>query len=374
MIRNLEEFSGNKEVSADVCIVGAGAAGITLAREFVGASFNVCVLEAGTFDYDLRAQSLYEGRNIGFPYYPLDAVRSRYFGGTTNHWAGACRPLDDIDFEIRPSIPHSGWPVSKSDLDPYYVRAHDVCKLGPYIYDPSYWATSEAQPLSFATNDIQTAMMQAQPTRFGPTYRDELDQARDVDIYLSANVVDLESSPDGQAIRRVHAKSFGGRELIVSAKVFILATGAIENARLLLASNRIHKSGLGNQYDLVGRYFMEHLSLPGAILAISNADQLPSALYQGAVTNGVSGLAFLVPSAALQRREGMLNIRAFLVSSSAEELSAKANEAVLSAGFIWNDLRAGRMPRNFERHLRNVITDIDGVAIYSYQRSYHQSR
>lgn len=126
-------------VDTDVCIVGAGAAGITLAKEFINAPFRVCVLESGGFEYDAATQSLYAGDTAGQPYFPLDVCRLRYFGGTTNHWSGFCRPLDDLDFQVRDWVPHSGWPFPKSELIPYYERAQAVCELGPFAYEYADW-------------------------------------------------------------------------------------------------------------------------------------------------------------------------------------------------------------------------------------------
>lgn len=98
-------------LQADVCIVGAGAAGITLARELAGASRRVLLLESGGFTADLNTQALYQGRNTGLTYFPLTVCRLRHFGGSTNHWEGECRPSDAIDFEAREGIPMSGWPT-----------------------------------------------------------------------------------------------------------------------------------------------------------------------------------------------------------------------------------------------------------------------
>ncbi|PIG93772.1 NAD(P)-binding protein [Gloeocapsopsis sp. IPPAS B-1203] len=91
----------NTLIESDVCIVGAGAAGITLARELRGQPYKICLLESGGLDFDEVAQSLYQGANVGVPYFPLSESRARYFGGSTNLWGGTCRPLDDIDFEYR---------------------------------------------------------------------------------------------------------------------------------------------------------------------------------------------------------------------------------------------------------------------------------
>jgi choline dehydrogenase-like flavoprotein len=120
----------------DVCIVGAGAAGITIAQHFIGKPFRVCLMESGGLDFDARTQSLYSGETAGLPYTPLDAVRVRYFGGTTNHWNGWCRPFEELDFEHRDWVPYSGWPFKRSELVPYYERAHEICELGPFAYSP----------------------------------------------------------------------------------------------------------------------------------------------------------------------------------------------------------------------------------------------
>ena len=102
MLIDARTLSKNTRIKTDVCIIGAGAAGITLAREFIGLPFRVCLLESGGLEYDADTQSLARGQSVGHAYYPLESARLRYFGGTTNHWGGACRPLDDIDFKQRP--------------------------------------------------------------------------------------------------------------------------------------------------------------------------------------------------------------------------------------------------------------------------------
>lgn len=366
MLKNLNEFSADEEVITDVCIVGAGAAGIAMARQLVGQAFKVCLLEAGDIEFDARTQALYKGEIIGHPYYPMDSIRLRYFGGTTNVWAGACRPLDERDFEVRRNIPESGWPIRKSDLDPYYERAHSVCQLGAYNYDPARWESEGSKRLPFVDDDISTAMMQINAARFGSLYLDELRDADNVDVFLAANVVELEASESNGRISSVRARSLSGRNLKVRSNLFVLSTGAVENARILLNSNNVQDGGIGNQNDLVGRYFMEHLSVPGANLVTSNVDSQPGQLYQGATVDGTNAKAFLVPSEDLQENEGILNIRAFISSTPIEELSAKSSDGVLSAGFIWNDIRKGQVPRNFMNHLQTVIRDIDGVAQYSY--------
>ncbi|MCB1914043.1 MAG: hypothetical protein KDG53_19450, partial [Rhodocyclaceae bacterium] len=111
-------------IEADIAIVGGGAAGIAIAREFIGGGLRVALLESGGLDYDDDTQDLYVGEVTGNPSIALDASRLRYLGGTSNHWAGYCRPLDEADLNPRPWVPHSGWPITRVSLDPYYRRAH----------------------------------------------------------------------------------------------------------------------------------------------------------------------------------------------------------------------------------------------------------
>ena len=120
-------------LDGDVCIVGAGAAGIAIARELVGRKLSVCLLESGGLEADSDTQNLYRGvaKGLAGADYLLSS-RLRFFGGTTNHWNGWCRPLDPIDFENRAWVPHSGWPLTRRDLDPYYSRANALCQIGPF--------------------------------------------------------------------------------------------------------------------------------------------------------------------------------------------------------------------------------------------------
>ena len=96
------------------------------------------------------------------------------------------------------------------------------------------------------------------PTRFGTTYRQELIESDRIDVLLHANVMRLDVNEAGTAVERVRVATLNKRRLSVTANVFVLATGGVENARLLLVSNDVHKSGIGNGSDRVGRFFMEH--------------------------------------------------------------------------------------------------------------------
>ncbi|HYZ62363.1 MAG TPA: GMC family oxidoreductase, partial [Acetobacteraceae bacterium] len=139
---------------ADVCIVGSGAAGITIARDLIGSSQRVILLESGPFDFSEAASELNVGRSVGRPYLDLAACRQRLFGGTTNHWGGWCVPQDPIDFE-------RGWPFPRAALDPFYRRAQDVLQLGPYDYRLDSWGVRQGDvPAPFRGPHFVAKMLQ----------------------------------------------------------------------------------------------------------------------------------------------------------------------------------------------------------------------
>lgn len=269
MHTDARELPNDSVIEGDLCIIGAGAAGISIALEWLNTPFKVILLEGGGFDYDEKVQDLYSGKTSGQKYFPLKSTRLHYFGGTTGHWAGYCSTFDEIDFEKRDWVPHSGWPINRADLDSFYARAHKVLELGPYQYDWKYWQkqNSQMQPLMKDESVVWNKVWQfSPPTRFGTKYRDAIVNSKTVHLYTYANVVDIIANENVSEIKNVVAKNYTGKQYTVKAKHYILACNSIQNARLLLASKKQAPKGLGNDNDNVGRYFMEHLEIKSAEL------------------------------------------------------------------------------------------------------------
>ncbi len=301
-------------LSTGVCVIGAGPAGMTIAGEFrKDRQVDVCVLESGTLEPDPGTQSLSRGKIVGLPYYPLDANRQRCFGGTLRLWAGWCRPLDEIDLQERPWVPHSGWSIPRSQIEPYYQRAHDVFGLGPLKYDVAYWEKELGiRRIPFAEDCVVTRVYRlAEPSLLAQRSREQLDKAENVRVLLHANAMEIESNDSAGSVTGVRVGCLQEKSFQVTAKLYVLATGGIENARLLLISNKIQKAGLGNTYDLVGRFFMEHICFPSGLIRLSNPAAVAPALYfRGASKRGAIARLFLSPE--VQAREELLNYSAIL--------------------------------------------------------------
>ena len=238
----------------DVGIAGTGPAGITLARRLAAKGASDALLEAGDLDLDARSQELCEGTIVGRDYFPLDVSRLRYYGGTSNHWGGWSRPLDVHDFEPNPSNPLSGWPIARTDLDPYADETARILDLN----------RPRDQALDFFEGDtagfVPIVFRFSPPTRFGRKYKEEFATSERIRVCLNANLVDLALDDGGTAIGEAMVQSYSGTKLFaVRARYFVVAMGGIENPCFLLNANRQRTAGLGNEHDLVGRYFLEHL-------------------------------------------------------------------------------------------------------------------
>ena len=146
MLIDLREQGDAAIPERDVCIVGTGVAGITLARRLVELKRTVCMLESGGLDFEQPTQDLYRGENVGMTYYDLDESRLRFFGGTIGIWGGRCALLDPIDFERRDWVPGSGWPIDRAALDPYYQVAHRQLELGDFNYEHDIWSALGIAP------------------------------------------------------------------------------------------------------------------------------------------------------------------------------------------------------------------------------------
>lgn len=339
-----------------MCIVGAGAAGITLARELAGASRRVLLLESGGFTADAKTQALHQGRLSGLTYYPLTVCRLRYFGGTTNHWDGECRPLNEIDFEAREGVPMSGWPFDRAHLEPHYRRAEAICQVDPGAYAPSDWATREQPELPAGGSALQTHILQlSPPTRFGAVYREDLERAPNITVYTHANVLDLETDPGKRSVTRLVAATLERNTFSVTAKAVVLATGGIENPRLLLLN------GLGN--GLVGRCFMEHLAVETSRWLPADAE-LPLGLYKphearrGDYRGRVIASLMLPPEVI--RQERLPNFRYEVLDRTGKKQHAPKGEQSLR--HLAGNLRRGKAPDRFFTHVWNVLSDLGGAA------------
>jgi choline dehydrogenase-like flavoprotein len=311
---------GGTVLTPDLAIIGGGPAGIALALALADSGQDILLLESGGMEFDAKAQSLYAGAQSGVAYTALDGGRLRFLGGSTNHWGGWCRPLDAIDFETRDWLPHSGWPFARKEVEPYFARAQSLVEAGPWIYDGAAAMVSDNGPVvPLGAGGVYTSWFQFSrtrgdilPTHFGQRYQDDLKRAAKVKPLFHANVTGIRLSRDGGQVDHLDVATLnsGGaadRHFTVKPRYVVLACGGMENARLLLASNDVIKPGIGNQNDLVGRFFADTPIPRDTATLVLFAGPI-AGFYNNFLTlpNGVVLRATFAPSAEFARNQRVI--------------------------------------------------------------------
>jgi choline dehydrogenase-like flavoprotein len=364
MLARFDEISSGSRLTADVCIIGGGPAGIAIARELMGTGLSVLLVESGGLEFDKDIQNLYRGVNERGDF-SLHKSRFRLFGGTSYVWGGWCAPLDEQDFEARAWVPNSGWPIRKEDIDPFYRRAQPLFELDRYRYDVDEWDFDATPVFPLDPEKLAHRLWQlSPPTEFGPAYVDQLRQSGNVRVLLYANATEISADSSGATISGVSLRDLNGREAEVSASAYVLACGAIETTRLLLASARKAADGLGDTGGLVGRYFMEHPhpDAGGVIFTTAAEDFRP---YYEREFESQSIVVGLGPSASAQERLGILNCSIAFHGPIYHEPSAGMDSLIK----LSRALEHRQWPDNIGAHIASVLRDLDDVLRESYLRA-----
>lgn len=265
MIVTKNAFQPGQKLDADICIIGSGPAAISMALSLDGSPLSVILLTGGSLTETVANQDLYRGDV--FPvgsHEPLEENRRRQFGGTSSAWGGRCIPFEPIDFKTRSWVPEGTWPITFDDLLPYYHKAADLCQIGRYEFDAQKAFPDSKREILEGLDSEELISYPLErwspPVHFGKVYQGKLENSKNIQVLMDAHALSLQTLDDSSRVSHVDV-SMNGIRLSVQARRFVLATGGIENARLLLHStNDRFPTGLGNQNDNVGRYYMVHLS------------------------------------------------------------------------------------------------------------------
>jgi len=352
-IENLGSLQVISPIETDLVIIGAGPAGLTIAREFFHTSTRVLILESGELKEQAHFSALNSVESIGEPRHPAQVrkrielvgtncpswsneaqrfgIRCRVFGGSSHAWLGKSTVFDEIDFAERHWVPYSGWPFRRESLAPYFDRAAKVLNLGPNCYDERVWdLVGMARPAteldarilkSWFWQFARSRVDHRDIMRFGPEFITFC--SHNVRVILNATVIRIDTDETGATFRELEASNIHGNRVRIRARTAVLAASAIENPRLLLLSaNSVHPNGLGNQNDLVGRFLMDH---PSGTIGHFKAEDAAAIIDRF----GFYGVRYrsnahiythgLVPSPELQEREKLLHCAAYMAEERAPD-------------------------------------------------------
>ena len=250
-------------VRSQVCVVGAGIAGLALARKLALAGVDVVVLEAGGESIEDGGQRLFaEAELRGQPHVGTIEGRFRVFGGTSLRWGGQVLSMSGDGA--------AGWPVGAEELGPFVAEAEGLLEVGTLPFEAEEFFRAIGQPVpamleSLGGVDARVSKWMAFPRRnLAPSLgRDLLQRAR---VYLHAQVVELRLAADRTRLEAAMVRTPSGAMVRFEADEVVLAAGTVETSRLLLASRSVAAEGIGNSNDQVGRNFHDHVTVPAATL------------------------------------------------------------------------------------------------------------
>jgi choline dehydrogenase-like flavoprotein len=363
MIRDFAGFDDGASAAADICIVGGGAAGITIAREFIGTRFSVLMLEGGGLEAEAETQKLYESEVVGLPHTGVHEGRARVFGGTTTLWGGQALRLDAFDLQKRSWVPYSGWPISREELEPFYDRADRVLQLGPRISYQDLCAAFGLQDPGFDPERLYMECSQWSPKpNFGTSYRQELKNASNVSVLLHANVTSIVTNDSAGAVQKIEFRTLTGKQGTAKARVYVICCGGIETARLLLASDRAEPQGLGNKHDLVGRFFQEHIHIRFGDLLTDGRKRLQD-YFESFYRNGLKYFPLVALSPRVQAEKHLLSVHGSAMFDHTQDSGIVALKQLF--GMLSRGTKGG--PEELWRFLRDALTSPGDLCRLGYR-------
>ena len=314
VIRDLIDGAPPRSEKADVCIVGAGAAGICLAVELNRLGKRVLLLEGGGPEIESESQDPYRSEIVGLPHMGIHNGRFRSHGGSTAKWGGQILELDDIDFEKRDWIPGSGWPLKKEELSPYYDRAIRIEGLQQStLDDAAVWKEiGLAQP---EIANLETFLSRWCPeTNFARLHRRVLAESPTLEVWLHANAV----APvvEGTRIRGIRVKTLSGVDHIFAADHFAWCMGGIESSRFFLQPEQVGMPW--QQNGLLGKNFQDHLMVPSARLELKDV-RCFHRLFDNIFSRGYKYQPKIRLSKRLQKKHKTLNVASKIMFASDAE-------------------------------------------------------
>ncbi len=371
-------------IECDICIIGAGPAGLAAAQEFLGQDLQVCLVESGDFEPDPETQALADcevTENDDLYPNPIYA-HDRRIGGTSAQWdvmldSGPhlhLTPLDPADLHTRNWVAHSGWPIDYPTLRTFYARAQSVCAAGGFDFDPANWSDESAAPFTFDSGRVVSKMLATGPqAHFLKTLPRRVASSGNIRLLTWSNAVELVTNADANNVRSVRIACLGGNHYRISARFVILAQGAFEVPRLLLASHATAPAGLGNDRDLVGRFLMDRQIIKaGRLVPATHSGFDRFAFYDLRQIRGRHVMGKLALSQQTLAREGILQS---LISFSPEERSlwrrlaqrpfgrgtTFRSPAYRSARALLSAARDRRRPTRLLRHLARIAGGLDDL-------------
>ena len=317
MIKHFKDL--NLQTKYDIIIVGAGAAGITIALEFLKTKYKVALLESGKLNYDSDYQKLMRGTLSGsYNHHELDSYRLRQFGGTTNIWGAGVLPFDKLDFQERKELKLDGWPIKYSELERFYEKSKKYVKVG----SEKFLTNEEFNPINreIIKNKIlieKNWLRSKSGANFKELYFDDLKEANNIDVFLETTLTDI--SIDKAYVNQLIVSNINQGDYSykkINSKKIILSCGGIETTRLLLNFNNKNNYNIGNYKNALGRYYSPHINIFNGTLITRPGIKISNEYYD--INSNIHKRKYLSFSEEFIKNNNLLNFKSLFENYNEE--------------------------------------------------------
>lgn len=333
--------------SFDVCIAGAGPAGLAVALECEARGLSIIIIEAGGLQPHptglmSEATDILDKLRHG----QMDVVTRQALGGTSWAWGGECIPFDSIDFERRDYVPHSGWPITYNDISAWHGPAARflACDNSNFFGSLPGWE-------NLSSCNVDHLGRFSTSSNLANRYRSRLEQSPNILLCVGKTVTGIQLDMSGQAVSCLKIRSSqGGTMETQKARFYVLAGGGVRTTHLLLALQRTFPQLCGGDKGPLGRYYMGHIAGEIATIVFNNPTDSQEFVFRP-VAKKVYSLRRIKIREEVQKRESLLNT-AFMLRNPAIADHRHMNGALSLINLCLSNPLAGK---RFSRRLSSTF-------------------
>jgi choline dehydrogenase-like flavoprotein len=372
MQHDIKSLGSNNTIETNVCIIGSGPAGMTIANELFDSGLDVTLLESGDNKRTKQADDLNKGFLSGMLNQTTDEVRARQVGGTANHWIVKMAETHNNGFRFVPlqEMDFDAWPISKQDIDPYYEKIHHIFNLGPFSYENSEVWKGNTQGPTLTNDTIRSSVFSFCATDyFTRKIPEKIKHSTTHNLYTNATVSELMVSSDGKKVIAAKVISPDGHITTVKADTFIIASGGFGVPQLLLNSKSdLYPNGLGNNEDVVGRYYIDHSLVLNGYFKLTDDMYEKLKFYDLRDIDGVSVIGSIGLPQDLKRERKLQNLEAMLFPKPCEK---NYNAFKSLQEFVWVLKNAKPMEHTLWQNVKNLVLGMPYLMYIAYQKFFN---
>jgi len=371
------QLENNKDLTYDVCIIGTGLSGQIVASKIKNKK--IIMIDSGKTEFSEEAQTLNNLEMNGINFRENYTTRVRQLGGSANLWANQLMYLEKYEIEERNWLGENlSWPISYEELKKNYSETiNDIFGknlINPYgeVNDKNFFSIIENEFIKEKNISFKNSMWPNKVEKFNlnSKFTKKILNMKHIDFIENFTATEFMVNENTKNLKEVIFQS-ENKKITIKANTFVLACGAIENARILLNNQTKYKILDNNN---VGKYFMDHINLDLGFLKIKK--KLPLSILLGMKFKNYDLRKYIKISEDYQEEKGILSCHSYLDPTYDEsdkvlfdDFLKEIKKIIKFNGIPWLKLNKINFKKTFEQLYFNIPPQLSNSLINSSLRS-----